>query len=369
MPRIVRLLAVLSVLALIGAACAGDEGDGGDGGGSVEFPSGPPAAEDAGPLRLLEWAGYEIPEFHGPFAEAYADVELEYQFADAGSSFYQKLATGGVEADLAHPCSNWVTTFRDADLIAPIDVSRLENWDLLDPNMRELGKIGDHYWFIPWDWGYESLVVNTDVVTDVPESWADLWDPQYEGMIAMEDFSEGAIAMTAWAFDLPYPDLSDEDLEFIKEKLIELKSNIKLFWAGSTDLVQAMVNGDVGIGYAWNDQYAKIVDGGVNAVYTEPSEGRGGWVCGFVITKDTPHYDLALEYIDSAISAEVGKNAIDLYFLGHSNTESAGLADPTTVDLLGLLDSDIQGRTNFALPLTQEQRDKFNQIWSEVLAA
>src|SRR4030066_1024052 len=162
-------------------------------------------------------------------------------------------------------------------------------------------------------------------------------------MVGVGGFPGGAMGMPAWAFDLPYPDLSDEDLEFIKEKLIELKSNIKLFWAGSTDLVQAMVNGDVGIGYAWNDQYAKIVDGGVNAVYTEPSEGRGCWVSGFVITKDTPHYDLALEYIDSAISAEVGKNAIDLYFLGHSNTESAGLADPATGDLLRLPASDHQG--------------------------
>lgn len=277
MPKVMRLLAVVAVLALVGAACA-EEGGGGEGGGAAPFPSSPPAAEDAGPLRLLEWAGYEIPEFHGPFSEAYPDVKLEYQFADAGSSFYQKVATGGVEVDLAHPCSNWVKTWYDAGLIAPIDVSRLEHWDELDPKMRELGKIGDQYYFVPWDWGYESLIVNTDMVKDVPQSWADLWDPQYEGLIAMEDFSEGAVAMTAWAFGLPYPNLSDEDLQFIKDKLIELKQNIKLFWAGSTDLVQAMVNGDVAIGYGWNDQFAKVVDGGVNAVYVDPKEGRGGWV-------------------------------------------------------------------------------------------
>jgi len=369
MPRFLRLLAMVSVLILLGAACAEEEGEGGAGGEAAPFPSSPPAAEDAGPLRLLEWAGYEIPEFHQPFADAYPDVELEYQFADAGSSFYQKVATGGVEVDLAHPCSNWVTTWHDADLIAPIDVSRLENWDSLDPNMRELGKIGDQYWFIPWDWGYESLIVNTDMVADPPTSWADMWDPQYENMIAMEDFSEGAVAMTAWAFDLPYPDLTDEDLDFIKDKLIELKENIKLFWAGSTDLVQAMVNGDVEIGYAWNDQYAKVVDGGVNATYIDPEEGRGGWVCGFVIPKDTPHYDLALEYIDAAIAPESMKNAIDMYFLGAANTEAVALADPATVEVLGLNDTDVQARTNFAVPLTAEQRDKFNQLWSEVLAA
>jgi spermidine/putrescine transport system substrate-binding protein len=370
MPKVLRLLAVLSALAVVGAACAEEGGGGGGGGGgAAPFPSSPPAAEDAGPLRLLEWAGYEIPEFHGPFSEAYPDVKLEYQFADAGSSFYQKVATGGVEVDLAHPCSNWVQTWYDAGLIAPIDVSRLEHWSELDPKMRELGKIGDQYYFVPWDWGYESLIVNTDMVKDVPQSWADLWDPQYKGLIAMEDFSEGAVAMTAWAFDLPYPNLSDEDLQFIKDKLIELKQNIKLFWAGSTDLVQAMVNGDVAIGYGWNDQFAKVVDGGVNAVYVDPEEGRGGWVCGFVVLKDTPHYDLALKYIDSAISPEVGKNAIDMYFLGHSNTKSVELADPKTVEMLGLLDTDVQARTNFAVPLTAEQRDRFNQIWSEVLAA
>ncbi|GBC87746.1 hypothetical protein HRbin12_01763 [bacterium HR12] len=130
-----------------------------------------------------------------------------------------------------------------------------------------------------------------------------------------------------------------------------------------------MVNGDVAIGYGWNDQFAKVVDAGVNAVYVDPEEERGGWVCGFVVLKDTPHYDLALEYIDSAISPEVGKEAIDLYFLGHSNTKSVELADQKTVEMLGLLDTDVQARTNFAVPLTAEQRDRFNQIWSEVLAA
>lgn len=370
MSRTLRLMALMFVFGLVAAACAGNEGNGGGGGGgAAAFPTGPAAADDAGPLRLLEWAGYEIPEFHQPFSDAYPDVKLEVQFADAGSSFYQKVAAGGVQVDLAHPCSNWVTTWKDADLIAPIDTSRLTNWDSLDPNMRELGKIDGQYWFVPWDWGYESLIVNTDMVPNPPQSWADLWKPEYKGLIAMEDFSEGAVAMTSWAFDLPYPNLSDADLDFVKQKLLELKPNIKLFWQGSTDLVQAMVNGDVGIGYGWNDQYAKVLDGGVNAVYVDPSEGRGGWVCGFVVPKDTPHYDLALKYIDAALAPESMKNAIDMYFLGASNTAAVDLADPSTVEVLGLKDADVQSRTNFAVPLTPEQRDKFNEIWTEVLAS
>ena len=98
--------------------------------------------------------------------------------------------------------------------------------------MRDLGKVGDQVYFVPWDWGFDSMIVNTDTVKgDIPTNWKDLWDPKYAGRIALEDYAEVMVALAAAAWALPYPDLTDADLSAVKQKLMELKSNVKTFWA------------------------------------------------------------------------------------------------------------------------------------------
>ncbi len=351
------------------AACGGSGGGGGDTDASG-FPDSPAAAEDAGGLKLLEWEGYQEDMFHPSFAEDFSANKLEYQYASAGSEFFSKVQAGGARVDIAHPCANWIADYVRADLIAPIDVERLSNWKDVDKQQAELGKIDGKYYYVPWDWGYESLIVNTETVPggEVPTSWADMWDPAYKDQISMENFGEGAVRVASLALDLPYPDLDEAQLEQVKEKLVELGPNIRTLWDAGTDLIQQMDNGDVSMGFGWNDQYAKIKDGGTPVTYINPSEGRTGWSCGFVVMKDTEHYDLALEYIDSAISPEACTAAINEYFLGCSNKAALSEADPKTVKALELDRQDIIESTHFAEPLTPEQRTSFNQIWSEVTA-
>ncbi len=88
-----------------------------------------------------------------------------------------------------------------------------------------------------------------------------------------------------------------------------------------------------------------------------------------MVPKTTKNYDLALAYIDAAISKETGAQLIDQYFLGHSNVEALALADPATVKVLQLDQLDVRGRTRFALPLSDAQREAFSRLWAEVLAA
>lgn len=359
-------MAIITTLAL--AACG--SGAGGTKTDASGFPESPPAAKDSGGLKLLEWEGYQDKMFHPSFAKDYPNNKLQYQYASAGSEFFAKVQAGGADVDIAHPCANWIADYVKAGLIAPIDVSRLSNWKNVDKKQAALGKIDGKYYYVPWDWGYESLIVNQDKVPGkkVPTSWADMWNPAYKNQISMENFGEGAVRIAALALNLPYPNLSNSQLEQVKKKLEELGPNIRTLWDSSTDLVQQMNNGDVTIGFGWNDQYAKIKEAGTPVTYINPSEGRTGWSCGFVVMKNTQHYDLALKYIDSAISTDACVAAIDKYYLGCSNTAALADADPKTVKALQLDRKNVIATTHFAQPLTPQQRTSFNQIWSEVTA-
>lgn len=357
--------AVSTTLVLAGCGSSGEtEAD------SEGYPVSTAAAKDTGGLKILEWEGYQEDKFHPSFAEEFSSTNLEFQYASSSNQFLSKVQTGGAQVDIAHPCGNGVADWVRAGLLAPIDVDRLSNWDDVSKQQAELGKIDGKYYYVPWDWGYESLIVNTETVPGgkVPTSWADMWDPAYKGEISMEDFGEGAVRVASEALDLPYPDLDEEQLQQVKDKLGELGPNLRTLWASSTDLVQQMTSEDVSIGFGWNDQYAKIKEAGTPVTYINPEEGRGGWSCGFVVPKTTKHYDLALEYIDSAVSVEACVAAINDYYLGCSNTKAVAEADPKTVKALELDAEDVIATTKFAGPLTPAQRTAFNQIWSEVSA-
>jgi putative spermidine/putrescine transport system substrate-binding protein len=61
-------------------------------------------------------------------------------------------------------------------LIQPYKVS---NWDSIPDDAKD----ADGYWYGDY-YGVMSFLVNTDVQPDVPQDWADLLDPKYNGQVA-----------------------------------------------------------------------------------------------------------------------------------------------------------------------------------------
>jgi len=69
------------------------------------------------------------------------------------------------------------TSAKAEGLIQPYKVS---TWDSIPADAKD----PEGYWYGDY-YGVLAFLVNTDVVTDVPQDWADLLDPKYNGQIAM----------------------------------------------------------------------------------------------------------------------------------------------------------------------------------------
>jgi len=112
------------------------------------------AAANSVNLKLLEWNGYEYPQYHPEYAAEYGG-EPEVTFFAETEDAYQKMRAG-FKVDLVHPCTGEVAQFKDAGLIKPVDTSRIARWDDIIPALLEVKgvRIDGQYWFAPWDWGY-----------------------------------------------------------------------------------------------------------------------------------------------------------------------------------------------------------------------
>lgn len=336
----------------------------------------PPAPQSAaespassGPLTVLEWSGYELPEFWQPFADQYPDVKVDFSFFADDAEAIAKLQTG-FDVDVIHPCFSWLGQYVETGLVQPIDTSRLTNWSGIIPELAKLGEYDGKQYFIPWDWGYETTLVRTDKIQEVPDSYGDLWDPQYAGHVSMYDGAESVWVVTALALGLDPYNTTPEQQQQIKQKMIKLKPNLLNYWTDYSEIVQLVAAGDVWVASnAWNDAYVLLQDEGIPVEYTTPKEGRLGYVCGYVISSQTENLDLAYEYIDAAIAPQSMANLSNMYGYGAANRDALALTDPAFIEVMELDDPDILTRTYFYKPIDTEMRDLISGIWSEVKAA
>lgn len=329
----------------------------------------PVAQENNETLNILEWAGYDAPEHWEPFAEKYPQVKVAFSYFGDDAEALTKIQSG-FKVDLAHPCSPWIRQYADLGLIQPIDTSRLKNWADLDPNLTEIGKIDGKQYMVPWDWGFEAILVRSDKIDTKPESWADLWNPSYQGHLSIFDSAEAAWVIAATALGIDPYNTTPEEQEQIKQKLIELKPNLLNYWTDSTELAGMVSSGDVWVaGDAWQDIYLTNKSEGIPVEYIFPKEGPLSFVCGFVITSDTQNLDLAYEYIDAAIDTQSMVNMVNNFGYGPSNRKAIPLLDEELVAEFNLDDPGVLRNTIFFQPITAEQRELITTTWSEVKAA
>lgn len=329
-----------------------------------------------GKLHILEWSGYEAteyPQFFVPFTEKYADnldELLEYTFFADDSENYVKMQSD-VGADITHPCNSWWQLYVDSGLVQPIDTSRLSNWDQLNPDFAKMGEFNGQQYFVPWDWGYESLLVRTDLVEEVPDSWADLWDPQYAGHVALWDSPEPNHAITALALGFDPWNTTPEQDEQIKQKLLEIKPNLLTYWSDYTEAYDLPAAGDAWIiANAWQDAYAYLDTDGYEVAYIQPEEGRLGWVCGYAISATSGDLDLAYEFLNAAISQQSMAAMANEYWYGAANASATSLIDEYVVDFMELDQAEtLTDRTVMYQPLNEEQRQIRTSLWDEVKAA
>lgn len=320
-------------------------------------------------LVVLDWSGYEQEVFWADFKAEHPDVKVEWTFFADDSEAYAKLQSG-FKADLVHPNVSWLKIMVANDMLLPIDTSKLSNWDGIMEPLAKMGQVDGVQYLAPWEWGYDSILVRTDKVAEMPDSWADLWDPQYAGHVSILDSAEAAVVAASLALGYDPYTLTDAQLAEVKQKLIELKPNLLGYWTDYTEINQQVASGEVWLGAnCWPDAYVAVAAQGVPVEYITPKEGRIAWVYGYAIPKSSANPDLAHDYIDALISVGSMAEMANQYGYGAANAQVAELTDPELVKLFNLDQPEVLSQSVFFQSLTEEQRATWTQLWDEVKAA
>jgi spermidine/putrescine transport system substrate-binding protein len=268
-----------------------------------------------------------------------------------------------------HPYTGWLQFYVDEGLAAEIDTSKLTNWSKVPESFKALGQFNGKQYFVPWDWGFSSILYRTDHIETV-DSWSILLDPQYDGHLSMWDDGPAAVTVSSYIHGYDETAITDEQLAAIQAEWTAQAPLNTTYWAAESDLVPLVESDEVWAAYAWQGAYATLLAGGTPVAYADPKEGRNSWVGVYGIRADSPNYDLALRFLDEKLGQLTGENLVNLYYYGTANADvMAAITDETLKEAFSVDDPSILDKTNFTPNLTAEQRDAWTAMWAEVKAA
>ena len=288
---------------------------------------------------VMTWEGYEEEGLHSHYLEKYGELPNFSFFGDEEEAFTKIRA--GFKPDIAMPCSYKIGIWRDAGIIAPIDVSRLGNFpDTIESLKNVPGTVfGDERPWVCMDWGQTSITYRTDLVDIEEESWGLLWDERYKGRLSMMDsLIDGVMVAAIYGgakdpFNMT-PDEVATTMELLRKQLPLLR-----FYANSaTEIQNALASGEVVAAVTWNDAYSALKAEGVPVKFMEPKEGAMTWTCGISLMTDADpaKLDRSYDVIDGMLSPEAGAFEMQEFGYGHANRKAFELLDEATLADIGL---------------------------------
>ncbi len=376
LPRAAVLLCVIGLVAACSSPGASTAPTTATGATTTPATAAPPTAaatetppdQVTGELLVLDWSGYDAEDFWIDFKNKYANASAAFEFGVSDADIYGKMKAGS-QADVFHPYTGWLQFYVDEGMVEEIDTSKLANWDKVPESFKALGQFNGKQYFVPWDWGFSSILHRTDHIATV-DSWDVLLDPQYDGHLSMWDDGPGAVTVSSYIHGYDETAITDEQLASIKAEWTAQAPLNKTYWAAETDLIPLVQSDEVWAAYAWQGAYATLLAEGVPVAYANPKEGRNSWVGVYGIRKGTPNLDLAHRFLDEKLADATSANLPNLYYYGAANGDvMAGITDETLKAAFGIDDPSILETTNFTPNLTAEQRDAWTLMWADVKAA
>jgi spermidine/putrescine transport system substrate-binding protein len=320
-------------------------------------------------IRVLNWQGYGTDE---PWAlEIFKEktgLDVVHDNFNSEQEMLTKLRTNPGVYDVVLINSSFTRQAIEEELIQPIDTGKISHFADLAPRLRDSEYLneGGKVYGVAWVWGITSFAVNNEVVDPVPESIQVLWDAKYAGRVGWRDDPVEAVQMAALATgqDMNNP----SDLDAIRQKLRELKPQIKTFWSSEDEWNKYLAAKQFDMAVYWSGSAARSRKAfNLPVTFVVPKEGAIGWFDGLSIPTGAPNPDGAHQFIDFMISPEFYVRWDNQVGAPASANEKANAQLPEDAfnrTVMG--DPAVVERLQFMAPLSDAKRNEYLELWQEV---
>jgi spermidine/putrescine transport system substrate-binding protein len=233
-----------------------------------------------------------------------------------------KLQAGSTGWDVFVPTNYTISTYKKLDLIEPLDLKMLPNYDqsTQDPRFLGPGTIEGVVYAVPKDWGTTGFAINTKHVPQNPKSWREFWDltqGPLTGRVMVHDYQLTTIGNALKYYGHSFNSNDPKELEEA-EKLM-LASKPHLFGINS-DYQPSMRNGDAWMTVCWTGDATQMHRDMPEIEYVLGKEGGEIWVDHYAVPKGAPNREAAYALIDYLLTPDI--NAKEVQAHGYPSTDA-----------------------------------------------
>jgi len=322
------------------------------------------------------------------------DIDLEVTTTTSSTEMFTQWNQGGDEDfDIAVPNNNLVPRFLDADLIEPVDMDVVDNYDNIYEKFRsfvdqQFTEGGDAYG-TPIRWGWYGYAYNTNNVPDHEPSYKIMFEGDYvdedlDGQIVMYDEAAksmpvAALYLAAARDDPSYKEALTEDdamtftedqIEEMRDLLIDQKPRLEGYISSDTTYIQEFQQGNFQVGHSGRNEIVRLQEnqGVDNVEFVVPREGAMAWYETAVVSSASDDIETAWEVVNEYIAPATGA---ELARAGKSPSVNPNVADELNEEekeLYGRIDPE---RIEQFIPfkdIASDVQGAYNSAWEEVKA-
>ncbi len=326
----------------------------------------PPAQAAGCTLTAIVWEGYTDASFADKFTEA-TGCTIKATYAGSSDEMFAKFRTGGGRNyDLISASGDITERLYKAGLVLPLDSSKLTNYDTVFPSFQngKWNSFDGKPYGATFAWGPNVLLYNTKEVKPSPKDWNILFNPKYAGKITLPDNPITIADVALWlGFSDPY-DLSEEQLQQVKTKLLQLRPQVRKFWTTGGELANLFQSGEVVLAHAWPLTYTQLKEAGFPIASAIPKGKLTGWTDSWMISKNSANIDAAYKWIDFILSGEGQKGVMDV--TGYSGATTLGVEAIGAAKAKELFMDDLSLHQEINMWQSVKNYDQWVEVWNEI---
>lgn len=314
-------------------------------------------------LNVYNWGDYIDTDILDQFEEEYG-IEVVYDTYATNEDLYVKLKQGGSNYDVIFPSDYMIERMVSEDLLEKLNMDNIPNFSKVGETFLNLDHDPQNEYSVPYMWGTLGIIYNKNAVSQGLDSWADLWDPQYEGQIVMYNSQRDSLAVALLKLGYSINTRNIDELEEAKEELIRQKPLVKAYMGD--EVKGAIVSGEADIAVVYSGDAVTMIGENPDLEYVIPSEGTNLWFDSMVIPKSTQNKEGAEKFIDFMTRPDIAvKNA---EYIGYSSPlpEAVELLDDDVKNdpVAYPSDEDLEKTEVFKDP--KDILSEYDRIWTEV---
>ena len=321
------LIAFLAIFGLLAAACGDDGGDDGGEESTADTSDLPTeVGEGEGALNIVAWPGYiedgstdENYDWVTGFEE---ETGCAVEVTPAGTSDEMvSLMTNSDEYDLVTASGDSSLRLIAGETVQPVNTDLIPSYAEVDPRLQDAPwyTVDGVRYGVPYQWGSDVLMYNTDVFPEAPTSWSVIFEeqdlPDAETNAGRVQQYDGPIhiALAALYVKATQPELGIEDPYALNQEqydaALEVLRNqqplVQRYWHDYTVQIEDFTSEGTAASSSWPFQVGLLQLDEQPIASVIPEVGSTGWADTTMVATNAPHPTCAYLWMEHSLDATV----------------------------------------------------------------